>query len=167
MAAAADIPPLDMHSVLVYSTGAGATPEYHRADLALITKAWLQRKLNATLLDAVPCEEDHMTDEHYNPLFYIVVASDGYDRRLPRNWNIESVLPDTVAWHTRCPTPDNRDAYLGLHGNAVLLPKVLVPPDTLAWWREAWLRQAATSSSAVEVAYPTPDLDPDRGYDVW
>lgn len=126
-----------MDLVVVYPPHLGSRPQRFPAHPHLITREWLQKHLDqASQLEAMPCEEDALTDENYQPLFYLVVNAEGYTRNLPRNWNVESLLPDTVAIHTHCPTPDHPRAYVGLFGPAVLLPRALVPPEALPRWKK-------------------------------
>lgn len=99
-------------------------------DPKVITRSWLEQKLGSTHLEAIPCVEDHLTDDHYQSLFYLLVDADGYTHDRPRNEAVEEALGETVRIHTRNPTEDEPWAWMGLYGPAILLPRSLVPPDT-------------------------------------
>ena len=101
----------------------------------VVTPEWLQQQLcQSQKLEAVPCEEDHLTDEEYEALFYLIVDAHGYTRDLPRNTLVERTLRETVAIHTRCPSERNSHAFVGLFGPAILVPKALVPREALPRW---------------------------------
>lgn len=110
--------------------------EYTAPDPEVITRAWLEQILGSRHLEAIPCEEDHLTDDSYQPLYYLLVDAQGYTHDRPRNESVEAVHPDTVSIHTWCPSDGQRHAWVGLYGPAVLLPRSLVPHDTLPRWHQ-------------------------------